>query len=787
MAADLPACPPSEPPPVAPAVGPAIAAIANAEITEPPEARAAREQEPTSPIRPTAPAVGDLQMYLFETAPVMLIAPASAAPAAPATTSIRAAWQSFIDPAPPRKRHCDRAAIPPSAIGDRSVKTLFRHPPDAVPPPRLPAFALPSNVRPDAFDRPADVCFCLTLANGHRVHGAALQLVEQIDGDGAADDSGPPQGRVVLRALVLLSKWPVHELWRTMLHTIYSRGETIGPTGALCAPPPEAAPASEAALSEAPAAAPSASPPSAAAPAGTPAAISALASAPAEALNELLLHTCSVLSESHQEIQWLTTHPLYLPTPLAPLFKALGWRAGEAAYLLAAVLTDQKVLLHSDEPHRLYCATNALRALITPLAYSGVFIPLLPTHLMSLDEAYTLLHDCGTPYLIGCESALLRSFGVDDPLPRDAVVVDLDQGIVRRAPVIDAEWYSAVAPPYAVLTSELQRCMGAGSAFKALRAQAACLRFVVDALNVQCGFLARSRAPADADALERFQLLEAFATEATARCQQQAKPGTPVGVEAVDVMRAALHASVGGMLAGVCTEAHLRHGGAAVTAARSSTSGAPVGVGGGGGSGGSGMRARSASSVASLGSLGGSGLGGGSALGEWTGLIGDPVAGESSNAGGVGGAGGGSCCGALSHIYASQPFREWWGEPGRTRTGAERLQWLDYRAKGVDLIEYLRENHRSMKVLERSLEQRLHAIWAAEPALSPTAATADADAHAPAAELAGRTGGHRRSVSEPPIVSPRSSVTSTRGEGAALALASLPSSPRIPAQAQPGA
>ena len=30
---------------------------------------------------------------------------------------------------------------------------------------------------------------------------------------------------------------------------------------------------------------------------------------------------------------------------------------------------------------------------------------------MSLDEAHTLLVDCSTPYLIGCETALLASFG----------------------------------------------------------------------------------------------------------------------------------------------------------------------------------------------------------------------------------------------------------------------------------------------------------------------------------------------------------------------------------------
>ena len=54
----------------------------------------------------------------------------------------------------------------------------------------------------------------------------------------------------------------------------------------------------------------------------------------------------------------------------------------------------------------------------------------------------------------------------------------------------------------------------------------------------------------------------------------------------------------------------------------------------------------------------------------------------------------------------------WWGDASSRTGAAERLQWLDYRAKGVDLIEYLRENHRSMKVIERGLEGRLHAIWA---------------------------------------------------------------------------
>ena len=65
---------------------------------------------------------------------------------------------------------------------------------------------------------------------------------------------------------------------------------------------------------------------------------------PAEVLRALLERTCETLAASQQELGWLTSHPLYLPTPLAPLFKALGWKPPLAAYLLGALLTDQKVI-----------------------------------------------------------------------------------------------------------------------------------------------------------------------------------------------------------------------------------------------------------------------------------------------------------------------------------------------------------------------------------------------------------------------------------------------------------
>ena len=73
------------------------------------------------------------------------------------------------------------------------------------------------------------------------------------------------------------------------------------------------------------------------------------------------------------------------------------------------------------------------------------------------------------------------------------------------------------------------------------------------------------------------------------------------------------------------------------------------------------------------------------ALGDWNTLIGESVeaVGGSSSAA-IGRSG--SCCLALSKLYEAGPFRQWWGEAAARAGAAERLQWLDYRAKGVDLI-----------------------------------------------------------------------------------------------------
>ena len=131
----------------------------------------------------------------------------------------------------------------------------------------------------------------------------------------------------------------------------------------------------------------------------------------------------------------------------------------------------------------------------------------------------TLLADCSTPYLIGVDTCLLREVlgrgkgqgnvhgKVAELLPL-AVVVDLDAGTVHHPAA--TSWFKPSQPPVLSLVRELSGCMGDVMQFRPAAAQAACLRFVVDALNLSAGFLARSPAPADAEAASRLQLLRRY-------------------------------------------------------------------------------------------------------------------------------------------------------------------------------------------------------------------------------------------------------------------------------------
>uniref|UniRef100_A0A8C4Q6W6 SET binding factor 1 n=1 Tax=Eptatretus burgeri TaxID=7764 RepID=A0A8C4Q6W6_EPTBU len=102
---------------------------------------------------------------------------------------------------------------------------------------------------------------------------------------------------------------------------------------------------------------------------------------------------------------------------VALLFHQLGIR--NVIMVMCAVLTDQKILLHSSSYQRLSEACRAIMALLFPLKYSYPYIPILPSKLLEVLST-------PTPFVIGIHSM----FCVDLQELLDAIVVDLDGGTV---------------------------------------------------------------------------------------------------------------------------------------------------------------------------------------------------------------------------------------------------------------------------------------------------------------------------------------------------------------------
>ena len=117
-----------------------------------------------------------------------------------------------------------------------------------------------------------------------------------------------------------------------------------------------------------------------------------------EALRETVGALLGALAEREQDVRWLVSNPFWLPAPLEPLFR--GLRYGEAAfvYLLCGALTDQKILLHANDPALLLPAAQALRSLVAPLTFSSTYVPYLPTTLLHPSDAVTLINDSTSPY-----------------------------------------------------------------------------------------------------------------------------------------------------------------------------------------------------------------------------------------------------------------------------------------------------------------------------------------------------------------------------------------------------
>ncbi|KAF4030341.1 DENN domain-containing protein [Phytophthora infestans] len=87
--------------------------------------------------------------------------------------------------------------------------------------------------------------------------------------------------------------------------------------------------------------------------------------------------------------------------------------------LFAFVLLEKKIILVASSYTVLFCASEALRALLHPLVWSHVYVPVLPLPLKDC------LH-CPTPFIFGLHESYVRRSDMPRP-SNDLVVVNLDR------------------------------------------------------------------------------------------------------------------------------------------------------------------------------------------------------------------------------------------------------------------------------------------------------------------------------------------------------------------------
>ena len=90
-------------------------------------------------------------------------------------------------------------------------------------------------------------------------------------------------------------------------------------------------------------------------------------------------------------------------------------------FVLAALLTESKILLHSHNPANCAMVAEVMTALLYPFEWSLPYIPVLPMGMLEFIEA-------PLSYLLGIPSSCLEQNLVDPAVLEDIVVVDLDNG-----------------------------------------------------------------------------------------------------------------------------------------------------------------------------------------------------------------------------------------------------------------------------------------------------------------------------------------------------------------------
>ena len=121
--------------------------------------------------------------------------------------------------------------------------------------------------------------------------------------------------------------------------------------------------------------------------------------------------------------------PLPHGTAVASVCRLLGPEG--FIFVLAALLTESKILLHSHNPANCAMVAEVMTALIYPFFWSMPYIPVLPVGMIEFIEA-------PLSYLLGIPSSCLEQNMVDTTALEDVVVVDLDTGFSSP------DWYVSV-------------------------------------------------------------------------------------------------------------------------------------------------------------------------------------------------------------------------------------------------------------------------------------------------------------------------------------------------------
>ncbi|XP_064494679.1 DENN domain-containing protein 4B isoform X3 [Pseudopipra pipra] len=374
-------------------------------------------------------------------------------------------------------------------------------------PESVPVFCLPMGATIESwpagtkYPLPVFSTFVLTGASGDKVYGAAIQFHEAFPRERLSEgqalrlgllsvvDKRPVPGRSLhtRKSICVLSHWPFFDVFRKFLMFIY-RYSISGPHVL-----------------------------------------------PLETHISHFMHNVPFPSPQRPRIlvqmspydSLLLCRPVSSPLPLSgasflTLLQNLG--PDNAVALLVAVLTEQKLLIHSLRPDVLTSVGEALVAMIFPLRWQCPYIPLCPLALADVLCA-------PVPFIVGIHSSY---FDLYEP-PRDVIFVDLDTNTIfqseerkllppralprRPCKVLLATLHSLAqqldellsapdeAPPELVLSAA--EGVGARRAQLELEARAAFLRFMACALRGYRSFLrpiAPAPAPAERDAGSLFAL-----------------------------------------------------------------------------------------------------------------------------------------------------------------------------------------------------------------------------------------------------------------------------------------